>query len=173
MITSWRMEEIIHANTIREKAGIAIFIWNKVDFKVRSFPIDKKGCLKMTHQFDRKTLQTNYTPMKMVHGGPARGSSRLRKWAGGHLGRIFGVWMFKHGIKSGCGCRVGRDFTPQGGVRRRRCRERQGQKKVLNRFLNRSLSGAWREGSPWLPSGTSRQASLQLLQTQRDNARAP
>ena len=77
--------------------------------------------------------------MKMAHRGPARGPSRLRKWAGGLSGRNFGVWMSKHGIKSGCGCTVGRDFTPRGGVRRKRCRERQVQKKVLNRVPLRGI----------------------------------
>ena len=41
--------------------------------------------------------------------------------------------------KSGCGCTVGRDFTPRGGVRRKRCRERQVQKKVLNRVPLRGI----------------------------------
>ena len=77
--------------------------------------------------------------MKMTHGGPVRGPRRLRKWARGLLGRIFGVWIFKHGIKSGCGCRVGRDFTSRGGVRRKRCRERQVQKKVLHRVPLRGI----------------------------------
>lgn len=51
---------IYHAHTIRRKAGVAILISNKVDFKVRNFPRDKKRCLRSIQPKDITILKHVY-----------------------------------------------------------------------------------------------------------------
>ena len=46
-----------HANTIRNKVAIAIVISTEVDFKIRHFPRDKKGCLTSLQQKDITILK--------------------------------------------------------------------------------------------------------------------
>lgn len=37
------MEKVYHANTKHKKAGMALLISDKIDFKTRTFTKDKKG----------------------------------------------------------------------------------------------------------------------------------
>lgn len=61
---------IYHANTIRRKVGVAILISNKVDFKVRNFPRDKKRCLRSIQQKDITILR--YVYLKVHKAKPDR-----------------------------------------------------------------------------------------------------
>ena len=59
------MEKVFHANGNQKKAGVAILISDKIDFKVKTITRDKEGhyiMIKVSNQGEHKTIVNIYAP---------------------------------------------------------------------------------------------------------------